>query len=83
MPLSIMELGSAELEAADEYLAAFGAIKEATPIKDRTKAQLLEALGDCKVGILPDGRTVRKKCVDFDATTIERKAYTSTTLDID
>jgi hypothetical protein len=80
---SIVELGAAELEAANDYLASSAQVKEATPVKERSKAQLLAALGDCKVGMLPDGRTVRKKCTEFVATTIERKAYTSVNIDID
>ena len=82
-PPAIVKLGDAELEAAKDFLASGAQIKESTGVRERSKEQLLAALGEAKVGILPDGRTVRKKTVDFQATTIERKAYTSTTLDID
>lgn len=82
-PTSIVDLGAAELEVANDYLESGVQIKKWTPVRDRSKEQLLAALGEAKVGLLPDGRTVRRKSVEFQATTIERKAYMSTTIDID
>jgi hypothetical protein len=68
--------------AADEFIAGGVRAKEWNKIRDEAKAKLLEALGDCTIGFLPDGRKIHRTTADFPAATIERKAYTSTTLTI-
>ena len=80
---SVAKMGDHELIAADDYLAARASIKEAEAVRDRAKAQLLTALGELMVGLLPDGRTVRRTRTEIAAATIERRAYVSETLAID
>jgi Cys-tRNA synthase (O-phospho-L-seryl-tRNA:Cys-tRNA synthase) len=79
---SVAILGDAELAAADVFLDAGAEIKRQTKDREEAKETLLAGLGDRKVGVLPDGRTVTKIVKDFEATTIERKAYSSTSLEI-
>jgi hypothetical protein len=78
----IAKLGVREQEAADTFLDAGAEIKRQTKDRDEAKAILIEGLGDKHVGVLPDGRTVSRIVKEFEATTIERKAYSSTTLEI-
>jgi hypothetical protein len=75
-------LGETELDAANTFLEAGQEIKRQTKDRDEAKQVLLDGLGDKNVGVLPDGRTVRRSIKEFEATTIERKAYSSTTLEI-
>jgi hypothetical protein len=75
--------GTAELEAANLFVEAGLRQKQATKDREESKAQLVEALGDLNVGILPDGRTVRRTSTEFPEATFNRKAYTATMLTID
>jgi hypothetical protein len=67
---------------ADCYLRASHTVKVADKEKAEAKAALLGWLGDDLARVLPDGRTVQRTTSDFPAATIERKAYTSTTVTI-
>lgn len=80
---AVVKLDREHQQAADDYLEAKHQIKRAEPIRDGCKRILIEALGDCNVGLLPDGRTVRLTRNEVPGGTYERKAYTSETLSID
>ena len=67
---------------ADTYLRAAHAVKTGEKEKADAKSGLLLWLGDQPARVLPDGRTVQRTTADFPAATIDRKAYTSTTLTI-
>ncbi|MHB8397328.1 MAG: hypothetical protein ACYDCI_00115 [Candidatus Limnocylindrales bacterium] len=75
-------LNDTDLAAADLYLSAQIAAKAAEASLAKAKAVLLASLGICNVGVLPDGRTVRRSTTTVGPAVIERKAYTSTRLDI-
>jgi hypothetical protein len=79
----IVEFGDAELRAAEQYLLCTKLEKESAALRADAKQQLLIALGDCNVGILPDGRTVRKSVSEFPEKIITRNAYRAVYLDID
>lgn len=76
-------LTEADQAMADQYLAATRAEAEAIQKRSEAKAALLTALGEHKVGLLPDGRSVRRTDRTIAEATITRKGYTATSLTID
>lgn len=67
---------------ADLFLSSNRERKAAEAIYVAAKAALLDYLGPEPFRLLPDGRTVFKSCVEFPQATIERKAYTATTVTV-
>jgi hypothetical protein len=78
----VMELGKAEQEAADDYLASKVAESQAEKKKKAAKQLLLEALGPYSSGILPDGRRVVKNVSQFPEGDFHRNAYETVALAI-
>jgi hypothetical protein len=68
--------------AADIYIRACHQFKTAEAEKKKSKASLVAWLGDQLSRVLPDGRTISKSSAHFDAATINRAAYDSTTVTV-
>lgn len=76
----IIEFGSAELQAADTYLRAKREESTAEKEKKAAKAVLETALGECNIGVLPDGRKVIRNVNEFPEGDFHRNAYRTSTL---
>jgi hypothetical protein len=78
-----VRLTDLDQQTADEYLFYSTQASQAEKHKANAKKHLLMRLGDKAIGILPDGRSVRKITREFAAEAEPRKAHTSVSLAID
>jgi putative phage-type endonuclease len=73
-------LGPEARAAADRYLGISATIAALNKDRDRARAELLAALGDCEGGELADGRTVRRAAVSVKEHTVKASKYFKLTI---
>lgn len=83
LSMGVVMLGQAELALADLYLDSKARAAKASAEYDDSKAKLIDSLGERRVGVLPDGRTVRLTVTPIGACVQNRRAYDQKTLAID
>lgn len=71
-----IELDDEAIYLADEIGRSAEMIKEWEKTNRRHRDLLLDRLGNAAVGRLPDGRIAKRKVIQVDEATIQRKAYT-------
>ena len=77
---AVAVFGPAEADAADRLTYFRDILNGATKEAEKAKKELLTALGDRFLAMLPDGRFVNRKLTEHAAEAEPRKAYTSTSV---
>jgi putative phage-type endonuclease len=75
-----VELDDLVLARVEDYDHARRVEAQAQRLKERARGDLLHALGNARVGVLPDGRRVRRSVVEIPEATVTRKARTDVRL---